>query len=265
MIWPPLILAGAIVFLLNPVVTRLQGAPHPARPRHRARLPRRGRHQVFVVLLVAPLATPSTTSSPRSGPSSARTSRTTSTTSPSAPRRTMADPDPHLAGVRGPVRRRGRRDTNGEAWSATRRSRTASRRRSPRPASWPSRSSTSGSSSCSAPIIAFYLLVDLPHLRRVFRSLCPSGPAATRWCVSRRLNRDRRLLPRPAGGGVRRRRDGVDRPAHHRPAVLAARRHDRRPVQHDPAHRPVGRRRARHRHRPHHRRRDRARRSGSRS
>ena len=58
MIWPPLILAGAIVFLLNPVVTRLQAPPHPARPRHRPLLPRRRRRRrCSSVLLVAPLAT----------------------------------------------------------------------------------------------------------------------------------------------------------------------------------------------------------------
>src|SRR5687767_13676074 len=56
-IWPPLILAGAIVFLLNPVVTRLQA-------RHIPRALGTGLSYVavvaatvIVILLVAPLAT----------------------------------------------------------------------------------------------------------------------------------------------------------------------------------------------------------------
>jgi predicted PurR-regulated permease PerM len=56
-VWPPLILAGAIVFLLNPVVTRLQA-------RHIPRALGTGLSYlavvaltVLVVLLVAPLAT----------------------------------------------------------------------------------------------------------------------------------------------------------------------------------------------------------------
>ena len=114
------------------------------------------------------------------------------------------------------------------------------------------------------PIIAFYLLVDLPHIRRVFRSLVPERARGDSMVLARRLS--------TAIGGYFRGQLAVAfivgvmasiGMLHHRPAVLADRRHDRRAVQHDPADRPVGRRRARHRHRPHHRRRDRARRSRS--
>ena len=58
MIWPPLILAGAIVFLLNPVVTRLQGRHIPRALGTGALLRRRARRSsCSSVLLVAPLAT----------------------------------------------------------------------------------------------------------------------------------------------------------------------------------------------------------------
>ena len=39
-VFPPLVLAATIVFLLNPVVTRIEARRHPPRRRRRARLPR---------------------------------------------------------------------------------------------------------------------------------------------------------------------------------------------------------------------------------
>ncbi len=74
-IWPPAILAGAIVFLLNPIVTALQG-----RGLHRAMgtaISYLGIVGLVVLagVLIAPLAATNTTSSPTSGPPSARTSR----------------------------------------------------------------------------------------------------------------------------------------------------------------------------------------------
>ena len=97
-----------------------------------------------------------------------------------------------------------------------------------------------------APIIAFYLLVDLPHLRRVAESLVPERNRAEVQVVAHRLNR--------AIGGFFRGQLVVALIvgtmvsiglAILGPAVLAARRDDRRDLQHDPAHRPVHRRRSR--------------------
>ena len=63
MIWPPLILAGAIVFLLNPIVTRLQHRHIPRALGTALRLPRRrGRRRCS-----------SCSSSPRSPPGSTTT------------------------------------------------------------------------------------------------------------------------------------------------------------------------------------------------
>ena len=105
-IWPPLILAGAIVFLLNPVVTRLQG-------RHIPRALGTGLSYLAVVaitVLVGP-ARRAAGHPPvrRPGRGVARAAR-----GPGGRRQRpvgalgggrVADPDPHLAGARGPVLR----------------------------------------------------------------------------------------------------------------------------------------------------------------
>ena len=109
-IWPPLILAGAIVFLLNPVVTRLQVRHIPRAlgtglsylavvGHHGARRPARG----------APGHPP--VRRPRGGVARAargpRGGRQRPVGALGGGR--VADPDPHLAGARGPVLGRGRR------------------------------------------------------------------------------------------------------------------------------------------------------------
>ena len=230
-IWPPLILAGAIVFLLNPVVTRLQARHIPPRSAPRCPTSRWSATVVLVVLLVAPLATRQYDDLAEEWPEL---------------REDLEDDVNDLAErseenewpIRIPTWEEledqfsggGRRPTpTATASSARRRSRTASPPRSRPPASSALQVFHVGIIFLIGPIIAFYLLVDLPHIRRVFRV---AGAGAGPWRLDgahpSAEHRDRRLLPRPARRGVRRRDHGVDRHADHRPAVLADRRHDRR-------------------------------------
>jgi hypothetical protein len=104
-IWPPLILAGAIVFLLNPLVTRLQR-------RHVPRALGTGlcylgvvALTVLVVLLVAPLATRQYVRPARGGVAGAarRPGRGRQQPVGAVGGERVADPVPHVAGAGGPV------------------------------------------------------------------------------------------------------------------------------------------------------------------
>ena len=247
-IWPPLILAGAIVFLLNPVVTRLQRRHIPRARGHRSVVPRRrwgdrsdraarraARHPaVRRPRRRVARAAPGPRGLDRRPLAAVRGER-------------LAHPDPDLrraraAALRGGLGRHQQRRHDHRGGEA----RTASPTRSTPLASSCCGSSTSASSSCSAPIIAFYLLVDLPHIRESARALVPERARGDVMVVSRRLSRAiggyfRGQLAVALVVGI----DVVDRHADHRPAVLADRGDGGGSVQHDPAHRSVGGCRAR--------------------
>ena len=210
-IWPPLILAGAIVFLLNPVVTRLQAPPHPAGARHRPVLPRRRRRsRCSSILLVAPLATrqyddlAERVAGAAGGPRGA-----TSTTSPSGPRTTSGrsgSPPARSSRTSSPPRTRPTRtatasisqeeeqdrfavaDRHGPRAGAQGLPRRDHLRARPDHRLLPARRPARTSGGCSA-------------------RWCPSEPAATSMVrhAAGSSTRHRRLLPRPARGRVRRR------------------------------------------------------------
>ena len=223
-IWPPLILAGAIVFLLNPVVTLLQAPAHPAGARHRVR------------------------------PTSASSGSSSSLACSRRPLATdqydeLADEWPELRDdledaindlaerseeddwpiqiptyeeIEDQFSNGGNRPTRTSTPTTTASSPSDERRlRSAR---------TASPSSSTPPASWAYGVPRRDHLRARRRSspstcwsTCPTRPACCdlssragpRRCDGRgrRLNRDRRLLPGPAGRGAHRRHDGVDRHA----------------------------------------------------
>ena len=110
MIWPPLILAGAIVFLLNPVVTRLQARRIPRALGTGLSYLAVVAITVLVVLLVAPLATRQYDELAEEWPELREDLEDDINDLVGAlGGGRVADPDPHLAGARGPVLGRGRR------------------------------------------------------------------------------------------------------------------------------------------------------------
>ena len=180
-IWPPLILAGAIVFLLNPVVTRLQA-------RH---IPRAlGTALSYLAVVASGARRPARRAAghrqsdelAEEWPELRSDLEEESTTSPSAPRRTTGRSGSRPGrSSRTSSPRTDAADTNGDGVVSEEEEQDRSPTRSRRRASWPLRVFHVGIIFVLGPIIAFYLLVDLPHIRRVSGRWCPSGPAATRW------------------------------------------------------------------------------------
>jgi predicted PurR-regulated permease PerM len=188
-IWPPLILAGAIVFLLNPVVTRLQ----------RRHLPRVLGTAVsylgvaavvaLVVILVAPLATRQYDDLAEEWPELRRdladsiddlSERSTEDNWPieiptyaELERQFTGDDDADT-------------DGDGQVSENERQERFADQLDTARELGL--RIFHVGIIFVLAPIIAFYMLVDLPHIRRVARSLVPQQARGDVMVVSRRLS-----------------------------------------------------------------------------
>jgi predicted PurR-regulated permease PerM len=189
-IWPPLILAAAIVFLLNPVVTRLQ---------HR-RLPRAlGTAFAYlgvvavvtlVVLLVAPLATDQYDELAEEWP---ELRQDLEDSVDDLSERSEEDDWPIQIPTYDEIedQLRGANDTDadhdGVISSEERQDRFADQLDTAREVLLSA--FHVGIIFVLAPIIAFYLLVDLPHIRVVFRGLVPDRARGDVMVVARRLSR----------------------------------------------------------------------------
>ncbi|MDP1820038.1 MAG: AI-2E family transporter, partial [Acidimicrobiales bacterium] len=186
-IWPPLILAGAIVFLLNPVVTRLQG-------RH---IPRAAGTALsylgvvaavgLVVLLVAPLATEQYDDLAEEWPE-LREDLEDSIDDLSERSEGWPIQVPTYDELEDQFRGGSDTDTDhdGVISSEERQDRFADQLDTARELLL--KVFHVGIIFVLAPIIAFYLIVDLPHLRRVARSLVPQAARGDVIVVARRLS-----------------------------------------------------------------------------
>ena len=188
-IWPPLILAAAIVFLLNPIVTRLQ----------QRRIPRAlgtafaylGVASVvtLVVLLVAPLATDQYDELAEEWPELRQDLEDSVNDLSERSERddwpiqipTYDEIEDQLRGDDGDA------DHDGVLSSEERQERFADQLDTAREVLL--QAFHVGIIFVLAPIIAFYLLVDLPHVRAVFRGLVPDRARGDVMVVSRRLSR----------------------------------------------------------------------------
>lgn len=188
-IWPPLILAGAIVFLLNPVVTRLQH-------RHVPRALGTGLSYLgvaaattLVILLVAPLATKQYDDLASEWPE-LRQDLEDSVNDLSE--RSVEDGWPIEIPTWQELENqfsgsdKGDTDGNGTVTPEERQDRFADQIATARELAL--KVFHVGIIFVLAPIIAFYLLVDLPHLRRTARSLVPVRARGDVMVVSRRLS-----------------------------------------------------------------------------
>jgi predicted PurR-regulated permease PerM len=189
-IWPPLILAGAIVFLLNPVVTRLQA-------RH---LPRAvGTAFAYLgivavvaltILLVAPLATDQYDELAEEWP---ELRQDLEDSIDDLAERSREDDWPIEIPTYDEIedQLRGDNDTDadhdGVVTSEERQDRFADQLDTAREVLLSA--FHVGIIFVLAPIIAFYLLVDLPHIRAVFRGLVPERARGDVMVVARRLSR----------------------------------------------------------------------------
>ena len=190
-IWPPLILAGAIVFLLNPVVTRLQA-------RHIPRALGTGLSYlavvgvtVLVVLLVAPLATDQYDELAEEWPDIrsdiedqiddwAEESRQDDSWFP-VELPTSEEMEDQLFGGNGS-------DLDGDGVVTDEERQEAFAEQLDTARELLLRIFHVGIIFLIGPIIAFYLLVDLPHIRKVFRSLVPERARGDTMVLSRRLS-----------------------------------------------------------------------------
>ena len=188
-IWPPLILAGAIVFLLNPVVTRLQH-------RHIPRVLGTAFSYLgvaavitIVVLLVAPLATSQYDELAEEWP---ELRRDLEQTVDDLSERSVEDDWPIEIPTYAELERQFSGDTDadtdgdGRVSEEERQDRFADQLDTARELGL--RVFHVGIIFILAPIIAFYMLVDLPHIREVSRSLVPERARGDVMVVSRRLS-----------------------------------------------------------------------------
>ena len=183
-IWPPLILAGAIVFLLNPVVTRLQARHIPRALGTGLVLPRGGRGHGARGPARRAAGHPPVRRPGRAVARAARaTSRRTSTTSPSAPRRTSGrsgSPPGRSSRTSSPPRRPPTPTTTASISEEEEQDRFASQIDTARELALqgvPRRDHLrarrrSSRSTCSS---------TCPTSAGCSARWCPSGPAATRW------------------------------------------------------------------------------------
>jgi predicted PurR-regulated permease PerM len=189
-IWPPLILAAAIVFLLNPIVTRLQRRHIPRALGTAISYLGVAAAITIVILLVAPLATKQYDDLAEEWPE-LRDDLQRQVDDLAARSR---EPDWWL-GVEIPTWDEweeqfvgdGSTDLDGDGVVSDeeRQERFADRLATAREVGL--KVFHVGLIFVLAPIIAFYLLVDLPHLRRTARSLVPPSARGDVMVVSRRL------------------------------------------------------------------------------
>ena len=187
-IWPPLILAGAIVFLLNPVVTRLQG-------RHIPRALGTGLSYLavvaaigIVILLVAPLATRQYDDLADRWPELREDlEEDINDLSARSDRNEWPIRIPTWQELEDQFSAEEAADTDGDGviTKEEEQERFASQIDTARELVL--KVFHVGIIFVLAPIIAFYLLVDLPHIREVFRSLVPERARGDSMVVTRRL------------------------------------------------------------------------------
>lgn len=188
-IWPPLILAAAIVFLLNPMVTRLQ-------QRHIPRVLGTAFAYLgvvavvgLVVLLVAPLATDQYDELAEEWPELRQDLEDSiNDLSERSEEGDWPIKIPTYQEIEDQIRGDdGDADHDGVISSEERQDRFADQLDTARELLL--QVFHVGIIFVLAPIIAFYLLVDLPHVRAVFRSLVPERARGDVMVVSRRLSR----------------------------------------------------------------------------
>jgi predicted PurR-regulated permease PerM len=188
-IWPPLILAGAIVFLLNPVVTRLQA-------RHIPRALGTGLSYVavvgltaLVILLVAPLATRQYDDLADRWPELRKDlEEDVNNLSQRSEENQWPIRFPTWDELENQFSAKDAADTNndGVVSQAEEQDRFAAQISTARELAL--KVFHVGIIFLIGPIIAFYLLVDLPHIRRVFRSLVPERARGDSMVLTRRLS-----------------------------------------------------------------------------
>ncbi|MET0729199.1 MAG: AI-2E family transporter [Acidimicrobiales bacterium] len=188
-IWPPLILAGAIVFLLNPVVTRLQHGHIPRALGTALSYLGLASIATLVVFLVAPLATKQYNDLAEEWPE-LRQDLEDSVNDLSE--RSVEGDWPIEIPTFEELEDQFSGDTtvdansDGEVTQEERQERFAEQLDTARELLL--RVFHVGLIFVLAPIIAFYLLVDLPHLRTAVRALVPERARGDVMVVSRRLN-----------------------------------------------------------------------------
>lgn len=187
-IWPPLILAGAIVFLLNPIVTRLQGRHIPRALGTALSYVAVVAATVLVGVLVAPLATRQYDDLAERWPE-LREDLEKDINDLSARSEDNEWPIriPTWQELEDQFSAREAADTNGDGQISDeeQQDRFASQIDTARQLAL--KVFHVGIIFVLAPIIAFYLIVDLPHIRRVLRSLVPERTRGHAMVVSRRL------------------------------------------------------------------------------
>src|SRR3546814_4791417 len=173
-LWPSLILAGAFVFLLNPVVTRLSRRHIPRALGTAISYLAVAGVVALVVVLVAPLATQQYEELADEWPELRRDLRESID---DLSERSVEDDWPIEIPTYAELERQFSGDTgadadgDGEVSEEERQERFADQLDTARELGL--RVFHVGIIFVLAPIIAFYMLVDLPHIRRVFRSLVP--------------------------------------------------------------------------------------------
>jgi predicted PurR-regulated permease PerM len=187
-IWPPLILAGAIVFLLNPIVTRLQGRHIPRALGTALSYVAVVAATVLVGVLVAPLATRQYDDLAERWPE-LREDLEEDINDLSARSEDNEWPVriPTWQELEEQFSAREAADTNGDGQISDeeQQDRFASQIDTARQLAL--KVFHVGIIFVLGPIIAFYLLVDLPHIREVFRSLVPERARGDSMVVTRRL------------------------------------------------------------------------------
>jgi predicted PurR-regulated permease PerM len=188
-IWPPLILAGAIVFLLNPVVTRLQHRHIPRALGTAFSYLAVAAVVTVAVLLIAPLATSQYDELAEEWP---ELRQDLQESIDDLSERSVEDDWPIEIPTYDELERQFRGDTDadadgdGQISEEERQERFADQLDTARELGL--RVFHVGIIFVLAPIIAFYMLVDLPHIRVVSRSLVPERARGDVMVVSRRLS-----------------------------------------------------------------------------
>jgi predicted PurR-regulated permease PerM len=187
-IWPPLILAGAIVFLLNPVVTRLQAGHIPRALGTGLSYLGVVAATAIVILLVAPLATRQYEDLADRWPELREDlEEDINDLSERSEANEWPIRIPTWQELEDQFSAEEAADTNGDGviTKEEEQDRFASQIDTARELAL--KVFHVGIIFVLAPIIAFYLLVDLPHIRQVFRSLVPERARGDAMVVTRRL------------------------------------------------------------------------------
>ena len=188
-IWPPLILAGAIVFLLNPVVTRLQARRIPRALGTGLSYVAVVGLTVLVVLLVAPLATRQYDDLAEEWPELRRDlEEDVNDLSERSEENEWPIRIPTWQELEDQFSAEGAADTNNDGIVSEEEEQDRFASQISTAQELALRVFHVGIIFVIGPIIAFYLLVDLPHIRRVFRSLVPERARGDSMVLTHRLS-----------------------------------------------------------------------------